>query len=639
MDRNLDPSRRALCVIADENRDDALAEDPLPGAFVATDAVLEGVRELVRQAFPPPAQFPAVTEAELQSLYAALNDPKLERPSTATFGCSKGEQHRAGEARRSEARLKSTILRVPDSPLVDLQRHCREIDQAVACLSADLTELFENLQTTGYREVSVWSHFPDVNSLETVVGFGDTPNDFHHLRRSISEDAILQDIVVRVFKEGYARRILDGKWHQGYDYYIWKEEGHDRFKDRLFVPLIVLRSSDGTLSYGPCRWMLCAQGDSDQAWKPVEEPGLTIEPIGALSLSNTNRLPASAVKVALELSAKVALRTHGITLQGVMDRMLGTLREASRARSGTIHFVPEGNALDYFSRKAGERGSVSHICFVSRLNQHAQEEGWREAGVIGGPPRHDGIGVQTLNDGKPRHVGGSELRNQNFGLWLDGVRRLSVYPLCASSGDLMGLVYLHQLGNDEDLRTGPELELLVDRVANALSQAAQKLRQRRRAQERAAISHIVRRFLLSRSPEFADTRVLMKALAGALASFLGADAVVLRDLNGFVAKAGYFPLKQPTLAARFSPVPTSLYARTQAGLARQERFPLVVRGRTLGSILVGYAAGNRCADMDLIQQLADLGAFALNLSRHGEEHDEAVERALSAFTKKRLSMS
>ena len=72
----------------------------------------------------------------------------------------------------------------------------------------------------------------------------------------------------------------------------------------------------------------------------------------------------------------------------------------------------------------------------------------------------------------------------------------------------MGLVYLHHFDNDLDLLAGWEIELLVDRVANALDQAAQQLRQRRKSHERAAISLLVRRFLRQRHPpSLRDVRI------------------------------------------------------------------------------------------------------------------------------------
>jgi hypothetical protein len=519
----------------------------------------------------------------------------------------------------------------PAAREAELKRRCRDVDRAVEQMSCDLTELCEEAQGTGYREASLWLLFPDSDSLESVAGAGDTPRAYHCLRRGMPWDASLHDIVVDVLKHRTAERIQGGVWDPRYDAGLWGEADHRRFKDRLFVPLLLIRDAKGAPVSDECNWELTSSSASE-TWTPsLSDRTYTMEAIGTLSLSNCGRLPAASVKAALRLSTSIARRVFAVTLQGVIDEMLRTLREASRARSATVHFVPSGNALAYFRRDAEERREVPHLCYVGRYSERIRQGVERLPGVIGGPPRSKGLGVRALECRAPRHLRGPDLEQDNPGLWEDGVRGLSVYPLHTSGGGAVGLVYLHQFDLGEALLTDPALALLVDRVGHALNQAAESVRQRRRARERAAVAHFIETFLVSISANFKNSSDLLRSFAGQLASFLGADAVVIRERSGIVASAG--KLRPEHFGASHQQ-----RSSCPEKLAREVRVAMRARGEELGTVSIGYAAGNSFIDRPLIYEFVEIGAAALSLSQvQGRtRRRRAIEETVGAFRRKQV---
>lgn len=519
-----------------------------------------------------------------------------------------------------------------DTARATLRRQCHQVERAVESLFEDLTGLCEQAQATGFREASIQLAFPDTNSLEAVAGAGDTPPFFHNLRRGMPKDPALHDIVVDAMKRRQAERILRGRKDERYDSYLWDLEGHSRFQDRLFVPLLLPRDKSGALCPDQCEWVREPHDEFREVWVPkVTARVAEIEAIGTLSLSNTKILEPAAIEQSLRLSTTIAEQVYGTTLQGVIDRMLRTLREASHARSATIHFVPAGNALGYFSLDIEGRRDIPHLCYVARHNARAQEKGGRQAGLIGGPPRPNGIGVRVLKDGHPRHLSRGELKDLNPGLWADGVRSLSVYPLRSSSGEYVGLLYLHQCENDEQLMKGWDVEFLVDRVGHALSQVAQAVRQRRKAKERAAINHMMEVFLAK--PRFTTLDELSKAFAGTLASFLGADAVAIHRRGLPIVKAGRF--ESDDGACKVWPAsPVFVHERNVTGLCRRAWLPLKVGDDALGTVFIGYGYGESFADKELIETLVSLGALSLHLFRT-PAYDPERQHAIAQFRQKR----
>ncbi len=586
----------------------ALAAEP-PAPQESEEVIVARLRERVRN-------LPAPTAAETKEFFRLLREPELRDEVLASY-CDFED----------DVELTPVFSTASEVVLIqqELRERCQAIDDAVEQLSADPVEHCEKAQALGYPEVSAWLKFPDTNSLETVAGAGKTPRDFHCLRRGIPDDASLHDIVVDVVKKGRAERLLDGCHDRRYDPYVWRVHNHTDFLDRLFVPLMVPRDSFGTLREHGCRWSpLPSDKPTSQLWAAtVDDPSLKVEAIGALSLGSTNRRD-SAVGEVLELSTSIASSLFGMTLQGVIERMLVQLREASRAGAASIHFVPDGNALQYFQRSVEERGDKLDLHYVARCNTQPRKEGDRKPGVLGGPPRAGGLGVEALETGRSKHLHADALRLRNPGLWDDGVRAMSAYPLRTSSGDSVGIVYLHQFDPTDDLRTGWEIEFLVDRVAHALTQAARELRQRRKTQDRAAVNHIMERFLISRPPEFTDSRRLLDSFAAALASFVGADMVRIRSTGGHVASAGRYRFTQDTRTGH-SPVAAVLYSQAGTALPRRFRLPMMVDRETLGSVDLGYAQGNSCPDEELIRKLVDIGAFALQLSYVGGNQGALAE--------------
>src|SRR5690606_17460732 len=124
---------------------------------------------------------------------------------------------------------------------------------------------------------------------------------------------VLPDIEVDTFRACRAQRIEGGGFDPRFDPYLYHLGGHSRFKDRLFVPLVLVRrEADCRVCQDFCLWR---QHGSD--WVPTVPPGYQLQVIGTVSVHRQELGSVALVSETLHRVTRMAPAVHAASLPGL----------------------------------------------------------------------------------------------------------------------------------------------------------------------------------------------------------------------------------------------------------------------------------------------------------------------------------
>jgi GAF domain len=367
----------------------------------------------------------------------------------------------------SESELLAYALGLVDDERIEAHLGCRRCRQVVGPI---VDELDRALHTrAGVTEVSRLGRNLKVRAA--LVGDADTgflrgergasalpPESVSATRCVIREfiAADLEESVVRPLRElgwaGVVVRMTDATDQPSRVIVASGRAG--RFSNGGYhFPLSLVRSrEDCSVVSEPCRWTR-----RGRHLEPVAPLGCHLQTLGSVELSRSGPVSSAMFDRTTTLLTQVAAAAHDASLLGMCEKLLTILVRATKAAHGALHVGSEPHAL--------YRGKDS---LVLRYGQGASFGGCRP-GDVGAAPRCevDAIGYQAVSHQRPVQVAGDDLKRRSPALYEQGIHCATAIPIIATSGQCLGLLYLH----DSPLAASAQTRRLVRAVGEALGVA------------------------------------------------------------------------------------------------------------------------------------------------------------------------
>jgi len=308
----------------------------------------------------------------------------------------------------------------------------RALDQL---LKADLrATVIQPLEERGWDGVAVYAPDPAHTTLRAVAASDCT--SVYTLNHSLAvHPGVWPDIEVDIFTKAQAERLVGGGWDPRFNRHLYDTLHHERFLDRLFIPLVLPRNrEDCSIHQEVCTWE-----KKGERWVPSVPAGYQLQTIGNVSVSRYVTGSEDDVRDAIQFCTRVAAtRVHNASLAGLLEVVLGELMRRAGAHHGAIHVGSNVGAV--FS---GDRSVVLRHGAGIR-------HGVRDTGGVAARPRPEGIGAEAMRLGHAVHLRGDELATRNARLAALGIRSTIAAPLSNGSDECIGVVYLHYR-DDQDV--------------------------------------------------------------------------------------------------------------------------------------------------------------------------------------------